>query len=508
MRLFTTVAGLRSHLKHQRQNKTIGLVPTMGALHIGHQSLIKSAKTETDLVVVSIFVNPIQFTPTEDLQKYPRHLAQDRQLCENLGVDVIFAPSPEIMGMAEDSNTSSSEDMTRVIPPATMTSHLCGQFRPGHFTGVATIVTKLFNIINPDIAYFGEKDAQQLAIIRRIVEDLNIPVEIRGCPTIREPSGLAYSSRNQYLTPQQQEQASILYQSLQRAKQAFLGGERETASLIKIVEQELSSSDPINIQYVNLVDPKTLTPLTRVDHAGLLAIAAYLGSTRLIDNIILLNRKPIIAIDGPAGAGKSTVTRRVAQELGLMYLDTGAMYRAITWLVLNSNINLEDEAAIAELVSQVNLELTPKGIKINGEDVTEAIRTLQVTAHVSAISAMESVRQALVKQQQSYGQKGGIVAEGRDIGTHVFPNAELKIFLTASVQERARRRLQDLIESGQGDITVNQLEQDIQLRDYRDSHRKFAPLQKATDAIEIITDGLTIEDVTAKIITLYREVVK
>ncbi|WP_013325507.1 bifunctional pantoate--beta-alanine ligase/(d)CMP kinase [Gloeothece verrucosa] len=507
MRLFTTVAGLRSYLKSQRDNKTVGLVPTMGALHIGHQSLIERARVETEIVVVSIFVNPLQFTPTEDLQKYPRQLQQDSELCEKLGVDVIFAPSPEVMGMGENSNTSSSSQTTTVIPPATLTSGLCGQFRQGHFQGVATIVTKLFNIVNPDQAYFGEKDAQQLAIIRRIVEDLNIPVEIRGCPIIREPSGLACSSRNQYLTSEQKEQAAVLYRSLQWAKQAFIQGEIATEPLIQIVKQELASVPEIKIQYVELVHPNSLTPLLSIDESGLLAIACYLGATRLIDNIILRNRKPIIAIDGPAGAGKSTVTRRVAQQLGLMYLDTGAMYRAITWLVLNSNINLDDEAAIAELVSQVSLELTPQQIKINGQDVTEAIRTLQVTASVSAISAQGAVRRELVKQQQGYGQKGGVVAEGRDIGTHVFPHAELKIFLTASVQERAKRRLQDLIHAGEKQITITQLEQDIQLRDYRDSHRQIAPLQKAADAIEIITDGLTIEDVTAKIVSLYQEAI-
>lgn len=509
MRLFSTVGGLQSHLKRQRENKIVGLVPTMGALHIGHQSLIKRAIAETDLVVVSIFVNPLQFTPTEDLQKYPRQLEQDCQLCKQLGVDVIFAPSPEVMGMREQSNTSFSSETTTVIPPATMTSGLCGQFRKGHFTGVATIVTKLFNIVNPDVAFFGEKDAQQLAIICHIVQDLNIPVEIIGCPTIREPSGLACSSRNQYLTPEQKEQAGVLYKSLQRAKHTFMKGEIVADRLIQMVHQELSSVHEIKIQYVDLVDPKTLTPLKQIDEAGLLAIACYLGSTRLIDNIILRKRKPIIAIDGPAGAGKSTVTRRVAQELGLIYLDTGAMYRAITWLVINSGIHIDDEGAIAELVSQADLELTGLEIKINGEDVTEAIRSLQVTANVSAVSAQMGVRRELVKQQQLYGQNGGIVAEGRDIGTHVFPDAELKIFLTASVQERARRRLQDLIEQGQGEgeITVDKLEQDIQLRDYRDTHRKIAPLQKAVDAIEIITDGLTIEDVTSKIISLYREVV-
>ncbi|OKH25979.1 cytidylate kinase [Hydrococcus rivularis NIES-593] len=510
MHLYKTVAGLRSALASRRDRRAIGLVPTMGALHLGHASLIQRAVAENDIVVVSIFVNPLQFGPSEDLQEYPRQLEKDCRVCEQYGVDIVFAPTVEEMG-TPPSQESPSSTVTAVVPPPEMTSVLCGQFRPGHFQGVATIVTKLFNIIAPNNAYFGEKDAQQLAILRRVVKDLNIPVEVKACPTVREASGLALSSRNQYLSETEREQAKAIYRSLQAARKAFCTGEREAFKLINIVKQELALTPEVKVQYVELVHPQTLTRLEKIEEAGLLAIAAYVGSTRLIDNVILRHRRPIIAIDGPAGAGKSTVTRRVAQSLNLLHLDTGAMYRAVAWLVMRSGISLDDEGAIAELVTQANLELipaeppNPTRVKINGEDVTETIRTPEVTAIVSQIAAKASVRQALVQQQQRYGKTGGIVAEGRDIGTAVFPDAELKIFLTASVEERAKRRWQDFKEQGREEISLEQLEQDIQARDYFDSHREIAPLQQAIDAIKIDTDKLSIEEVTEQIINLYEQ---
>jgi pantoate ligase/cytidylate kinase len=226
----------------------------------------------------------------------------------------------------------------------------------------------------------------------------------------------------------------------------------------------------------------------------------------------LRDRQPIIASDGPAGAGKSTVARQVAAKLGLIYLDTGAMYRAVTWLVLQQGIAIDDECAIAELASKCKIELTPSQdlqspvrVWINDIDVTQAIRTIEVTSQVSAIAAQGSVREALVKQQQNWGKKGGLVAEGRDIGTHVFPDAEVKIFLTASVGERARRRQQDFQKQGQPEVSLEQLERDIAERDWKDSTRKVSPLQKATDAIELQTDGLTIPDVTEQIVNYYQQ---
>ncbi|WP_017651105.1 bifunctional pantoate--beta-alanine ligase/(d)CMP kinase [Fortiea contorta] len=525
MRLLRTVAALRCYLNKDRsQNKftvpedlvldektswdqtAIGLVPTMGGLHQGHLSLIQRARQENSTVIVSIFVNPLQFGPSEDYLRYPRTFDLDVQLCAAAGVDIIFAPTPEEMGVGQKNIQESK--VTQVTPPSAMISGLCGSSRLGHFQGVATIVTKLFNLVQPDRAYFGQKDSQQLAIIRRLVADLNFAVDIVACPTVREASGLALSSRNQYLTATEKEQAAVLCRGLQQAEAAFLAGERDSSKLIAVVQREVAMVSDIFVEYIELVEPTTLMYLETIEEEGMVAIAARLGSTRLIDNIILCDRLPVIAIDGPAGAGKSTVARQVATKLGLVYLDTGSMYRAVTWLVLQSQVALDDECAIAELVSQCEIQLTPSQdlqspvrVWINGTDVTQEIRTVEVTSKVSAIAAQSAVRRALVKQQQSWGKRGGLVAEGRDIGTHVFPDAEVKIFLTASVSERARRRQQDFKKQGLPEVSLEQLERDIAERDWKDSTRKVSPLKKATDAIEIQTDGLSASDVTAQIVS-------
>ena len=511
MLLFCEIDRLRSYLASYRQDNTgkVGLVPTMGALHRGHQSLIERAIAHNSLVVVSIFVNPLQFAPTEDLANYPRRLETDLQLCESWGVDLVFAPAATVMN--HEGNTDDLSQTTIVLPPRSMTEVLCGKYRPAHFTGVATVVTKLFNIVQPDRAYFGQKDAQQLAIVRRLVKDLNISVEIVPCPIVREPSGLALSSRNQYLSKSQKQDAARIYRSLSKARSAFLAGETDSQILIDLVVRELEPTT-VKIQYVSLVDPIALQPLDRLN-SGLMAIAAYVGSTRLIDNIMLQKRLPIIAIDGPAGAGKSTVTRSLAHQLGLLYLDTGAMYRAVTWLTMSAEIALDDEKAIAKLLENLDLKLTspdsielPTVVHINGEEVTTAIRTPEVTANVSAIAAQAAVRSKLVEMQQQWGEQGGLIAEGRDIGTNVFPDAELKIFLTATPAERARRRLKDLQAQGRNDIDVQELERDIQRRDELDSTREIAPLKKADDAIELVTDNLTIEEAIAQIAELYQKI--
>ena len=501
MRLFKTLAGLRCYLETARSGREVGFVPTMGALHPGHCSLIRRARRQNDLVVVSIFVNPLQFAPTEDLNSYPQTLEADQLLCEQLGVDVLFVPSVEAMETTQAS-------LTQVTPPPEALQVLCANRRPGHFQGVSTIVSKFLHLIQPDRLYLGQKDAQQLAILQRMVTDLNLPVEVVPCPTVREGSGLAYSSRNQYLTPEQKVEAAGLSQALQKAGQLFHRGERGTASLIAAVQQELDAIPALAVEYVELVHPMTLTPLKTIAKEGLLAVAAKLGKTRLIDNVVLHSRLPIIAIDGPAGAGKSTVTKQVAAGLGLLYLDTGAMYRAVTWLVLQLGIAIHDEAAIAELVSQSQLELITTngqlGVKINGVDVTQVIRSSTVTAQVSAIAAQKFVRQQLVQQQRLLGESGGLVAEGRDIATHVFPDAELKIFLTASITERARRRHQDMQSQGETGITLTILEQEIAQRDAKDQSRVVAPLTKAEGAIEINTDDLSIPAVVEEIMRLYK----
>jgi pantoate ligase/cytidylate kinase len=536
VRLLTTVAALRCYLNQRRWESNlklsdellfddqttwypseIGLVPTMGGLHQGHLSLIEKARQENSTVIVSIFVNPLQFGLKEDYQRYPRTLEQDQELCVQAGVDAIFAPTPEEMGIPQ--KNIQKTQVTQVIPPSGMISSLCGRYRPGHFQGVATIVTKLFNLVQPDRAYFGQKDGQQLAIIKRLVADLNLPVEIVACPTVREASGLALSSRNQYLTPTEKEQATVLYKGLQQAEAAFRAGDRNSSQLVALVWQEIAKVSTVYVEYIELVEPNTLMFLAKVDEEGMLAIAARLGSTRLIDNTILCDvydglRQPIIAIDGPAGAGKSTVARQVATQLGLVYLDTGAMYRAITWLVLQKGIAIDDECAIAQLANQCKIELTPSHnletpvrVWINDTDVTQEVRTIEVTSQVSAIAAQSAVRKALVKQQQSWGKRGGLVAEGRDIGTHVFPDAEVKIFLTASVGERARRRQQDFTKQGQAEVSLEKLERDIAERDYKDSTRKISPLQKAADAVEVETDGLSPSEVAMQIVNYYQRCV-
>ena len=505
----------------------VGLVPTMGALHRGHLSLIERARRENNIVIVSIFVNPLQFAPQEDLDSYPRTWERDKELCSEAGVDAIFAPNGEEMGIGSIQTVKSEEfalafisNQTLVIPPVSMTAVMCGKTRLHFFQGIATIVTKLLNLVRPTRAYFGQKDAQQLAIIKSLVLDLNLNVEIVPCPIVREESGLALSSRNQYLTEAEKELAAQLYKSLKQADLAFRGGDLSCKSLVEVVETHLAAIPAIDLEYVELVEPDTMTPIDKVEEAGLLALAAKVGSARLIDNIVLRQRKPIIAIDGPAGAGKSTVARQLAEKLGLFYLDTGAMYRAVTWLVLEKGIAVDDFSAVAEIASRAEIKFTSSdvsgdvsasrvgNVSINGIDVTKAIRGNAVTKNVSAIAAQKEVRRSLLQQQQSYGRSGGIVAEGRDIGTRVFPNSELKIFLTASVRERAKRRKQDfllLCDSGQErseEMSLEKIEENIRQRDWKDSNRKIDPLIKAADAIEIDTDGLTALEVTERIVQL------
>jgi pantoate ligase / CMP/dCMP kinase len=502
VQVLATIAQLRD-FRQQQQGKSLGFVPTMGALHPGHLSLIDRARWENTVTVASIFVNPLQFGPTEDLEKYPRTIERDRQLCERAGVDVLFIPAAVELGITPD------RPMTAVVPPDSMTNVLCGRSRVGHFQGVATIVTKLLNLVQPDRAYFGLKDAQQLAILRRIIADLNLPTEAIGCPIVREVSGLAYSSRNQYLNSDEKKQASVLYRSLRQAERAFRQGDRQAIQLLDRVKAEFATMSEIQLEYVELVHPETMTPLECVEEEGLLAIAARMGPTRLIDNLVLRDRAPIVAIDGPAGAGKSTVTRQVAQKLGLMFLDTGAMYRAVTWLLWQQGIAAENESAVTAALKQCKLELKADAtlgcrVWMNDREITTEIRQPQVTQRVSAVSALPIVRQFLVAQQQRYGSQGGLVAEGRDIGTCVFPDADVKIYLTASVSERAKRRQQDLVDRGYDAMPLVELEESIAERDWLDSTRAISPLRKADDAIEIQTDALTIEQVVDRILSCCR----
>lgn len=485
----------------------VGLVPTMGALHAGHASLIDRSVDDCSLTVVSIFVNPLQFAPSEDLERYPRQLQADLDVCQTAGVDVVFVPTP-----AEVLSGQTLEDVTEAVPPAKAIAGLCGPLRSGHFEGVLTIVLKLLNLVRPDRAYFGQKDAQQLALIRRMVSDFNLPVEIVGCPIVRDSDGLALSSRNQYLSDRDRQVALALSRGLFAAQSCFDAGERNAEVLKEAAQSVYHSQLELHIQYIDVVHPDTLEPLTTISQSGLVAAAALVGDTRLIDNVRLdIPRKPILAIDGPAGAGKSTVARQLAADLNLLYLDTGALYRAVTWLALECNVDIDDEVAVADLAASANIRFEPSHsserpakVWVREREVTQAIRTQTVTANVSAVSAHPMVRDILLSVQQEMGRQGGVVMEGRDIGTAVFPDAELKIFLTASPAERARRRQQDLAAVGTP-VDLQELEQQIQERDRKDSQRAASPLRKADDALEVLTDGLTQTQVVQKIAGLYQE---
>jgi pantoate--beta-alanine ligase len=270
--LFVTRDGIRS------RGGRLGLVPTMGALHEGHLSLIRAAKAKSDVVASSIFVNPTQFGPNEDFSRYPRDLEKDLALLERDGVDLVFVPSVEEMYPQQSVTWVTVEGLSE---------RLCGKSRPGHFRGVATVVAKLFNIVEPDLAFFGQKDAAQVAIIRRMVRDLNMPVAIEACPIVREPDGLALSSRNANLSPEQRQDALVLFRSLLRVRELFADGERNPAILIKAAKNVLSGSSAVRLDYFEIVDPDELTPLALINQPALVAVAAFVGNTRLIDNIVL-----------------------------------------------------------------------------------------------------------------------------------------------------------------------------------------------------------------------------
>jgi pantoate--beta-alanine ligase len=279
MNVIATISDMHAASRGVRaEGKLLGLVPTMGALHEGHLSLVRAAKSRCDAVTVSIFVNPTQFGPNEDFAKYPRSFERDRDLLAKEGVDFIFAPSVEEMYPAEAATWVTVEGMSE---------RLCGRTRPGHFRGVTTVVAKLFHIVEPDRAFFGQKDAAQAAIIRRMVHDLNLPVEIVVCPIVREPSGLAMSSRNAYLSAEQKQSALVLYGLLKEIARRFRSGERDAASLIADGQQVVAGEPSVRLDYLEIVDPETLEPLPTVTRPALVAIAAFVGTTRLIDNVVL-----------------------------------------------------------------------------------------------------------------------------------------------------------------------------------------------------------------------------
>jgi pantoate--beta-alanine ligase len=279
MKLAATIADLRAQIAAQRHaGKTIGLVPTMGALHEGHLSLVRAARAQCDAVVVSLFVNPLQFGPKEDLSKYPRDLDGDRSLLEREGADILFAPAVDEMYPPGGVTYVTVEGLSE---------RLDGVSRPGHFRGVTTVVAKLFHIVEPDFAFFGQKDAAQHAILRRMVRDLNFPLEIVVCPIVREPDGLAMSSRNTYLNPAERQQALVLSRTLQHIEQRFVAGESHSATLIAAGQSLFAGEPAARLDYLAIVDSDTLEPVDTITRPALVALAAWVGSTRLIDNIVL-----------------------------------------------------------------------------------------------------------------------------------------------------------------------------------------------------------------------------
>ena len=279
MKIHTTINSLRAESRAARvSGKRIGFVPTMGALHDGHLSLIRAAKSRCDLVVASIFVNPTQFGPNEDLAKYPRTFERDCQLLEKENADLLFAPTVEEMY---------PQDAVTWVTVEGLSEKLDGRSRPGHFRGVTTVVAKLFHIVEPDIAFFGQKDAAQVAIIRRMVRDMKFPVEIVACPIVREPDGLAMSSRNAYLDSSQRKAALVLSRALWEVERKYKSGERDTNTLIEHGKQLIAREPAARLDYLELVNADTLDPVAQATPGTMVAVAAYVGNTRLIDNLLL-----------------------------------------------------------------------------------------------------------------------------------------------------------------------------------------------------------------------------
>ncbi|MCL6533430.1 MAG: pantoate--beta-alanine ligase [Armatimonadetes bacterium] len=279
MQILKTIAEVRQWVQEcRRAGEAIHFVPTMGYFHEGHLSLMRRAKADGGRVIVSLFVNPLQFGPQEDFERYPRDFERDRAMAESVGVDAMFVPEASEMY---------PPDFQTQVRVQRLSQPLCGRSRPGHFEGVATVVLKLFHIVTPDRAYFGEKDYQQLRIIQQLVRDLNLTVEIVPCPIVREPDGLAMSSRNVYLTPEERAAATVLYRSLQWAQEQVAQGMRDAHVLREQVQAQIAASPYARIDYVEIVDAETLEPLEVIDRPARIAVAAYFGKARLIDNMAL-----------------------------------------------------------------------------------------------------------------------------------------------------------------------------------------------------------------------------
>ena len=486
----------------------VHFVPTMGGLHRGHQQLIRAACGPGARVLVSVFVNPTQFAAGEDFTTYPRHADGDGQKAQAAGADAVWFPTVEdIYGDAKPACRPAS-NRSQLKPFLIRT--LCGPCRPGHFEGVLMVMERLLERVRPTLVAMGEKDWQQLTVLRHC-----LPAFYEGrcrllpVPVVREEDGLPHSSRNSRLSPAQRRQAALLPQALGNAEAAVHGGERRATVLEQLVRAPLESAG-LPVDYVQLVNPLTLQPCLHLDGVAVLGVAAHVGPARLLDHKFLLSRKPIIAIDGPAGTGKSTVTRLLAGRLGLLHLDTGAMYRAVAWLMLERQQPIRPDGTLQQLLDAMELRLVwgdhgQQVICINGVDVSDAIRLPRITATVPRVAALPQVRQVLTRQQRAFGQQGGLVSEGRDMGTAVFPQAELKVYLTATAAERARRRAADMIQQGQTPPPLTTLEAQIAERDHLDRTRTEAPLRPAEDGVVVATDDISVEQVVDKLEELFRQ---
>ena len=488
-------------LKEWRRNlkSVINFIPTMGNLHDGHRKLISTAQSSNcNTNLLSIFVNPLQFDSKEDLKSYPRSIDKDIEIAFSNGADAIFIPN--VIDIFPPNNKS----IGYLKASKELSSALCGLKRVGHFDGVCTVVYRLLKLVQPKNLYLGEKDWQQILIIKNLIEEKNLKINIVSVPTQRDSDGVPFSSRNKLLSKNERNILKIFSKELSHAKNIF---KKDKKIDLKQLTKKLESKN-ISVEYLEHLNPYSLKKVQAKDNLSILAGAIKCGQTRLIDHVFLMKRNPIIAIDGPAGSGKSTITKLIAKELNLLYLDTGAMYRAISWLFMKEKIDYAKESELNKILRDISIiiksnSFSQQDVFINHFCVTEEIRSQEISSIVSKVSSIKKVREFLVNEQRKIGKSGGLVAEGRDIGTTVFPDAEIKIFLTASIDERAKRRKSELELRGNEEIDFNQLRELIRKRDFEDSTREISPLKKANNAIELITDGYTINEVVEKIINIY-----
>ena len=488
-------------LKEWRRNlqSDINFIPTMGNLHDGHQKLISTAQSSNcNTNLLSIFVNPLQFDSKEDLQSYPKTVDKDIELAFSTGADAIFIPN------TIDIYPPNNKNICYLKASKELSSALCGLTRVGHFDGVCTVIYRLLKLVKPKNLYLGEKDWQQILILKNLIEEKKFNINIISVPTQRDSDGVPFSSRNKLLSKNERQILKSFANELCYAKNIF---KKDKKIDLKQLTKKLESKN-ISVEYLEHLHPYSLKKVREKDNISILAGAIKCGKIRLIDHVFLMKRNPIIAIDGPAGSGKSTITKLIAKELNLLYLDTGAMYRAISWLFKKEKIDYAKESELKKILNNISIifksnSISQQDVFINNFCVTEEIRSQEISSIVSQISSIKEIREFLVNEQRKIGKSGGLVAEGRDIGTTVFPDAELKIFLTASIDERAKRRKSELEIIGSKEIDFNQLRELIRKRDFEDSTREISPLKKANDAIEILTDGYSINEVVEKIIDIY-----